>query len=511
MRFERTVNSIRYMVTGAVNRIVSLFLPFILRTLFIKYLGEEYLGINSLFSSILNVLNLAELGFGSAVAVSMYKPIAQDDKATICALMSLYKKVYRIIGSIVIVAGLAVIPFLEYFISGECPAELNLYILYLLYLISTASGYFLFAYKQVLLSAHQRSDVIETVGMLVKLLTCFLQGLAIVLWKNIYLYVILNMVNGIASNLICAWISHRYYPEYNCAGKVKKSLLHSIYKKVGGLLIQKFGQMLTGQLDTIVISSFLGLVLVARYTNYSYVANSVGSFVQLFFGSMTAGLGNCMITNSVSWNYKNLKKIQFIGAWIVGWCSICLFCLYQPFMVLWVGKDKTLPFSTVIYMTAYFYIFYNKRLIVTFKDAAGMWWEDKWKPLVAGLFNLLVNIILVQYIGVNGVIISTILSYMLVEIPWETKVLFRNYFKMSTFDYYRTHLKFLFVSLISGTATFGCCWVIQMEGIWGWLIKAGVCAVIPNCIYFIVYRKQEEFHEIINMLVMLKKRLIYKK
>ena len=322
MKFERTKNSAKYFAFGSLNRIVGLFIPFFLRTLVIHYLGENYLGINSLFSSVLGVLNLAELGFGTAVATSMYKPVAEDDTDTVCALMALYRKVYRIIGIVVLVVGLALVPFLNVFVNGECPAGVDIYILYTIYLMSASGGYFLFAYKQTVLSVHQRGDLIEKVNMVVKLGVTIAQALAIIYFRSIYLYVILNVINNVLCNLVCAYIVSKNYPQYHCGGIVEPEIKMAIYKKVGGLMIQKLGQTLSTQLDTIIVSSFLGLIAVARYSNYLYIANSVGSFIQLFFGTMTAGIGNAIVINSVDWNYKNLRKIQFIGAWIIGWCII---------------------------------------------------------------------------------------------------------------------------------------------------------------------------------------------
>lgn len=495
MRFERTKNSAKYFVFGSLNRVVSLFIPFLLRTLVICYLGEEYLGINSLFSSILGVLNLAELGFGTAVATSMYKPVAEDDTDTVCALMALYRKVYRIIGIAVLAVGLSLVPFLNTFVRGECPAGVDIYILYAIYLTSASGGYFLFAYKQTVLSVHQRGDLIEKVSIVVKLGVTIAQTLAIVYFHSIYLYVILNVINNVFCNLICAYIVSKKYPQYHCSGIVEREIKMSIYKKVGGLMIQKLGQMLSTQLDTIIISSFLGLIVVARYGNYLYIANSVGAFIQLFFGAMTAGIGNAIVVNSVDWNYKNLKEIQFIGAWIIGWCSICLSVLYQPFMKIWLGEDKLLPNSTVIFLVIYFYIRYSKCLVVTFKDAAGMWWEDKFKPLVSGVLNLSINIVLVRKIGVNGVIFSTIFSYLFVEIPWETHVLFKKYFKKSEKEYFFMHIKYLVVTGIVGVIAYFLCSFIPDDGILLWIGKAMVCTIVPNVFYFVIYRQKEEFQK----------------
>ncbi len=507
MNFNRTQNAYNYFFYGALNRVVTTFFPFLLRTLFIYYLGEEYLGVNSLFTAILGVLSLAELGFGNAVSVSMHKPVAENDVPMVCALMALYRKIYRMVGCFVLVVGLALIPFLEHFVSGDCPTDLDIYVLYLMYLLSSAFGYFLFAYKQALLGVHQRGDIIEKVSIVCKIATVILQAVAIVVWRNMYLYIAFNIINAIANNLLCAYIVSKQYPQYQCAGNVPKETLHQIYKKVSALLIQKLGQKLSTQLDTIIVSAFLGLVLVARYSNYLYLATSVGAFVQMFFGSMTAGIANSMVVEQKTHVYAIFLKIQFIGGWIVGWCSICLMVLSQHFMQLWLGEEMMLGNSTVICVVIYFYVTYNKRLVVTFKDAAGMWWEDKWKPLVAGLVNLAINIALVRTIGVNGVIISTIITYLFIEIPWETTVLYRCYFKSSMVEYFKRHFTYFLVVLLAGFATYAICACLPDAGVLPFLLKGVICVIVPNLILTVFYHKKPEFAEAIS----LGKRLLLKK
>ena len=161
MRLAKTKNAVRNIFFGAVFKIITLLGPFIIRTMILWIMGSEYIGLNSLFTSILSFLSLAELGVGSALVYSMYKPIAEDDQDMICALLNLYRKMYRIIGMIILGVGLLLLPFLNKLVKGEAPADVNLYILYLIYLFNTVISYVMFAYKQSLLTAFQRSDIIS--------------------------------------------------------------------------------------------------------------------------------------------------------------------------------------------------------------------------------------------------------------------------------------------------------------------------------------------------------------
>ena len=159
MEYKKTANAVRGVAAGFIFRIISMLFPFIIRTVILMKLGEEYIGLSGLFTAVLNVLNLAELGFTTAIVFSMYKPIADDDTATIKALLNAYRKIYRIVALIVLATGLCTMPFLKYLIKGSYPTDINLYALFAIYLANTVIGYSFFAYKSSLLTAHQRMDV----------------------------------------------------------------------------------------------------------------------------------------------------------------------------------------------------------------------------------------------------------------------------------------------------------------------------------------------------------------
>ena len=163
MRIERTKNATRNMVFGIALKIYQILMPFFMRTAMIYFMGVQYLGLNSLFTSILQVLNLAELGVGSAMVYSMYKPIAEDDTVTICALMKIYRTYYSAIGAVIAVVGVILTPIIPHLISGDLPTGLNVYILYWMNLGATVLSYWLFAYKNALFQAHQRVDVTSKV------------------------------------------------------------------------------------------------------------------------------------------------------------------------------------------------------------------------------------------------------------------------------------------------------------------------------------------------------------
>ena len=270
-------------------------------------IGVEYLGLNSLFTSVLQVLNLAELGVGSAMVFSMYKPIAEDDSITICALMKLYRTYYRVIGGIILVVGLLLTPFMPKLISGTIPEDMNIYFLYLLNLLATVLTYWLFAYRNSVLQAHQRNDLISKVTLVTDTVKYLLQIAALVVLHDYYCYVIVLLLTQALNNVLTAIIAKRVFPQYNPEGKLAQNEIKQINGKIRDLFTSKLGYTIVSSADTIVISAFLGLTVLAQYQNYYYIMSSIIGFMSIIYASITAGVGNSMITKSVDQNYREYR------------------------------------------------------------------------------------------------------------------------------------------------------------------------------------------------------------
>lgn len=215
MKIDRTKNATRNIVFGIILKVYQIAIPFLMRTAMIYFMGMQYLGLNSLFTSILQVLNLAELGVGSAMVFSMYKPIVDDDKVTICALMKLYKIYYRFIGLAIAIIGLVLLPFIPKLIHSDLPSGMNIYILYLLNLAATVLSYWLFAYKNSLLQAHQRSDITSKVTLCTNTIQYALQLIVIIFIKNYYLFLIIALFTQALTNIVTAIVVSKLYPGYN--------------------------------------------------------------------------------------------------------------------------------------------------------------------------------------------------------------------------------------------------------------------------------------------------------
>lgn len=494
MKIERTKNASRNMFFGSILKIYQLLVPFVMRTAMIYFLGVQYLGLNSLFSSVLQVLNLAELGVGSAMVYSMYKPIAGDDTDTICALMRLYKIYYRIIGLVVCVAGLILLPFIPYLIKGEVPPDINVYILYVLNLGATVLSYWLFAYKNSILQAHQRTDMISKVMLVTETVKYILQFVILAIFHNYYLFVIVLLLSQVLTNIFTAFVANRMYPQYQAKGKLPREEIQQINRRIRDLFTSKIGAVIVNSADTIVISAFLGLNVLAVYQNYFYVITAVIGMITIIFASVTAGIGNSIVVETKEKNFNDLRKFTFIIAWIAGICTSCFLCLFQPFMRLWVGKDLLLDYSIVICLGIYFFIYELNQLLNTYKDAAGIWHEDRFRPLVTALTNLTLNLISVQFIGLYGVVLSTVLSMLFVGMPWLLHNLFTTLFdKKYLVPYLKKLVRYVIVVFISCVITFPVCSLFHLPDILLIVVRLACCCIIPNIIFFLAYRNMEEF------------------
>ena len=501
MKFERTKNATRNIIFGILLKIYRIIMPFLMRTAMIYFMGVQYLGLNSLFTSILQVLNLAELGVGSAMVYSMYKPIAENDNKKIDALMRLYRLYYRCIGLVIAVIGTIVLPFIPKLISGEVPDDINIYVLYLLNLAGAVFSYWLFAYKNSLLQAHQRSDVSSKIMFIIDTLKYFLQLLVLWVTKNYYLYVLVILGTQILVNISSAIVATYMYPNYKPRGVLDEKERREITCRIRDLFTAKLGAVIVNSVDTVVISAFLGLTVLAVYQNYYFILTSVIGIISTIFSSCTAGIGNSLLTETKEKNFNDLKKITFLIAWITGIGCCCFLNLYQPFMEIWVGKELMLEYSAVVCFTGYFFVYEINQLLNTYKDAGGIWHEDRFRPLVTALTNITLNLLLVQKFEIYGVLLSTVLSMLFVGMPWLLRNLFTTMFEKtqlkeylkSLFIYVRTTLLACIISFFISN--------IFPVGVWMRLI-IGFCVsvVISNLLFYISYHKMPEYKESLKLL-----------
>ena len=515
MRIERTRNAKRNILVGVINRFVSIIIPFITRTIMIRTLGVEFLGLDSLFASILQVLNITELGVSSAIVYSMYKPIAADDDETICALLNLYRKVYRFIGIIILILGLLIIPFLPKFINnnpsfgGGTPTDINLYIVYIVFLVNAVIGYLFYGFKTAIPTAMQRLDLVTGVNTITKVISSIAQIIVLLYavhsssgYGNIYyIYIIILPCATILNNLIISRLVDTYYPNYTCKGQVSDDIKHVIKEKVSGLVINKICSTTRNALDSICISTFLGLALTTVYNNYYYIITSLISIIGVISSSILAGIGNSVVLESKEKNYNDFKKLNFLYMLLSGWCTIYLITLYQPFMQLWVGEVYMFPFSVVICFCAYFYVLKMGDVRATYSDAVGLWWENRYRAIAESVANILLNIILVQIWGVYGIILATVISLLIINFGIGSHIVFKYYFGVrNLYNYFFDHFKYFAITASVCLFTLFVCSTANeligngiFTGVTSFPLRTLavnfiIASVVPGFCYFTIYR-----------------------
>lgn len=496
MKLDRTKNTLRNSAVEYLSKLILLLFPFITRSVFTALLGAEYLGLNGLFSSILTVLNMTELGFSSAIVVHMYRAIASEDTALINALLNYYKRIYRIVGLIILSAGCAVIPFLPRLIKGGYPADINLTVVYLVYLFDTTISYFLFAYYSSLISAFQRADLLTGVNVAVKLIMYALQMGVLLLVRNYYVYLTIMPICTVLNNTGSYYMAKRFFPQYSPQGGICAQTKADIGQKVKGAVIGKVAAVFRNTFDSIFISAFLGLTATAIYGNYYYILNTISSFLSVIPGATLGGVGNSVALDTQEKNYRDMNRMNFLYLWLSGWCMTCMLCLYQPFMKLWMGETMLLPVSTMVLFCVYLYIMKIGEVLSIYTAAKGLYWEERFVASAEAVANIALNYILGKYFGISGIMWATIISMIAINFLWGCRIVFKYYFTdFAVTGYILQQFGYAAASAMVAAITYWVCSFVKIQGFIGLIAIGCICVVVPNVLYVVVYRKTKMYKD----------------
>lgn len=495
VKLDFASNLKRNMCANAMQSVLRMLFPFLNRTLFLWLMGPAYLGLNGLFFSILGVLMLAELGFGKAIVCSMYKPVADDNRELICAYLKFYRGMYRAVGTAIFLAGLALLPFIDKLVHGNVPPDVNLKVLYFIHLVNTAASYFLFAYRGSVLGAHHRNDVVVNIRSGVSAAQYVTVFLILLATRNYYHYIIATVFFTVLQNIILVKASRKLFPDIEPRGILPDDCRRKVLSDVKSIFLHKVGGVIANSTDNIVVSAFLGLAAVAAYGNYYYVAVSAATLVSVLYGSVTGGFGNKIHTESKEENFRLFMDISRMSQMAILWCSAMMLALYQPFMAVWTKCDPSLlrHFSMAVLMVVFFYVNQSRQMLLSFKSAAGLWRQDRCKPIVSGSANLLMNIAFVICLPgaykLDGVIASTIISFVAIEIPWETKVVFSGFFgKKAEKIYWMFHLNRAAAAIAVCAATWYAASFVALDGWPGLAAKGAAAFAVSTAMLLIMFR-----------------------
>lgn len=498
----RTDYAKRNIKWALLQRLIFVLCPFLIRALLIQKFSSEYLGLSGLCTSILSVLNMAEMGFSSAVLFCLYKPVADNDIKQISALMKFFRDIYKCIGLGVFIIGTIVAYFLPHLINGNIPSDVNIYVVFFLFLSNTCASYLLWGYKSTLLLAHQRNDVESKIITFSYLTQYLLQLSAIIIFVNYYFYVSALLISTICANLVRKIIAEKLYPSLRCIGSVSKEQKQFIGKKVFGAFIQKICGITRTSLGPIVVSSLLGLSLLAIYDNYLFIITSIKGTLDVIIVAITTSIGDSIAKESSSKNYNDLRKFTFIYSLIGGFCTIVLLNVIQPFMQLWMGAELMFKPETVFLLCLYFYVLTIGDVRSAYIVGAGLWWEGRYRSIAETVVNILLICILGHMYGVNGIIIGTILSVLLINFFWGNSILFDYYFKGESQKlFYCDTGKYFLVTITICVVLYYLISSMQFHNVFLNIIVNGVISVgLTILFYFLIYRKSRYFHELFKLL-----------
>lgn len=491
---NRTKAATKNMAWGIISKAISLVLSFASRTIFIYFLGKEYLGINSLYTEVLSMLSLAELGFGTAFTFAMYKPIANNDNEKIRQLISLFRNVYSVIAVVVTVVGLGLIPFLQYIVKGADSLTLiQLRLYFAIFLTNTVINYFV-QYKITYVNARMQSYVVTNIEMITNFVVIASQCVVILLFKNYLVYLLIQTTLLIASRFIISLYLDKKYPILNEKPKVPlpENERKIIYKDVRGLALQNFASVAIHSTDNIIISmaSGLGVIGVGLVSNYNTLITSVTAFITIILNALTPGFGNLVASTSQEHYKEVFGEVNFYDFWIYGFCSIAFLVLIPPFITLWLGDDfliDSAPFFLIIlnvYLQGQCTIYNNAR------NAKGNFNLDKWISVIQAVINLIVSVVCAKAFGLLGVYIGTIASRLFFTIARPIKT-YRFLYGESVIPYFEDLLKYLGITVVAGVVTYVISLKLFSFGISAitFVVCCAVVVIIPNTIFYAVFRR----------------------
>ncbi len=450
----RTKYSLFNMAVSFVGQFVNLILLFISRRIFIRCFAIQYLGVNGLFTNILTVLSMAELGIGTAMIYGLYRPAAAEDEDEICRLLNLYRLLYRMVGVFVFFAGLALLPFLPSLIKGETDIP-HMPLIYLMYLFDTVGSYFL-SYRQSVITAHQKTFLITAVTQGVRSVQILLQIAVMLLTGNFYLYLALQIGAQFVSNLLLAAAAGRMYPYINRKGTglPGKDEIKRIWKDISAMAMHKFGAVVVSNTDNLIISAFVGLAAVGLYSNYKMILNSIKLFMSYVYGAFAAGIGNLAATSDGEKINMVHRELSFLLSMMYGYLAVCLFLLFNPFIGLFFGWEFTMGMPVVLLISLDFYMHGMRQLTLKFRDGMGLYRHDRYKPFAESAINLAVSLLLVKRFSVGGVLAGTIVSTLLTNFWVEPMVFFKygvkSDWKHKLCRYFAGYMRYSFMTVLCG-------------------------------------------------------------
>lgn len=448
MSESRKKKSLKNIAVALISNVLIYVLSLFTSKVIKENLGLQVLGLNGVLSNIISILGLSEMGLNSIITFALYKPLAENDKESIKSLIHFYKKAYRIIACIVLIIGLILLPFIPTFIRDSAFSKTYIYIVYLLFLGSSVSSY-LFVYKATIITADQKNYILTTASLIFTYSLKISQLLVVIFTSNYILFLSVQILLVLIYNIIISKITDRLYPFLKeKAEKLDQATYQLIITKVKALFISSIATIVLTSTDNILISFFCGVTVAGKYTSYLSLITMISTFITLIFENIRNSIGNFLVTESVDSKKTLYKRLFYANQTLVSICSLCLYFLLSPFITMWLGDDVLLSNQVVFFMVLNFYLQKNRLVTEILRSTAGLFEQFKILPLFEASINLLVSLILGKFLGLTGIILGTIISYLLIPFWVHPFVVYKHIFAENIKEYYKTYLKYFIKTLI---------------------------------------------------------------
>ncbi len=490
---SRAKKTIRNLKVEVIFQIVGLFISMVVRTVFIQYLGKDLLGLSGLYTNIVTLLSIAELGIGSSITFALYEPISKQKYGLVLAILRTVKKFYISVSLVILVAGMTLIPFLHLVIEELVSIEYYLHY-YILFLMNSCISY-LMVYKQHLIIADQKLYQVTKIIQLFEITTKLLQLVVLVVSQSYMIFLSIRIITTILKNIYIskhADTSYKYLQDKSDI-KIPDETKAHIIKNIKGNISHKLGSVVVNATDNIVLSTFVGLATVGIYSNYLMIIGFLNKFSSMIFNASRASIGNLNVTEDRNSNYCVFNQLYLLTTWMFGFISISLLSLFNPFIQLWLGDSFLLNDMTVLVIVVNLYITGMRKPIILFTETMGLFWFGRYKPIFESIINLIVSIILVKYLGILGVLLGTLTSLITTCLWVEPRVLFKYGFKMGVANYFYKYVKYLLVNITIGILTMRLVMITYSGNIKSFVLSCFVVAILPNLLLLLAYYRNENF------------------
>ncbi|MGN0707573.1 MAG: lipopolysaccharide biosynthesis protein [Faecalibacterium sp.] len=496
---SRTKNSILTIVGNNITQIFTILARFLDRTIFIYCLGKDYLGLNGLFTSILSVLSLTELGIGTAIVFYMYTPIAENDIKKLKVYVSFYKKCYIAVGSIIFIIGLGLVPFLSELVNFDADVNINIYVIYVMYLLNTCCSYWFFSYVQTVIIAHQKQYLLAKYDIGFIAFNSIISGIVLYIFKNYYYYYIVQISVTLIKGFTIRFRCFKLYPwlKDKCLEKLERTEKKRLYTDIYSIMLTKISSTMGNSFDNMIVSSFVSTTMVGVISNYIMVQTAITNLIHQMINSFSASVGNLVTEGDTEKELKIFNQLDMINYYCMYFTTVCLSALLPYFVKIWLGNGFELPMSVLLCITINNYICNTLYATWVFKDAKGLFVYGRYIQLVSGFANLALSILLAKMFGIVGVYFASLATNLVIAVPPFTHYLYKYGFKKSASKKLRENGYRLIVTIVTSALLIFLCERVSGNGVLSFIVRIVMCVVVSNIIFIFINLRNQSFKEVL--------------